>query len=76
MTVAAAAKPTARVGAGPGPGTSNPRTHTVYAVNINDDTVSALHSATDTARTATRFRASAAVTASVRCSSPESFQAS
>jgi YVTN family beta-propeller protein len=44
------AKPTARVGAGPGPGSSNPRTHSVYAVNINDDTVSVLDSARCNAR--------------------------
>jgi YVTN family beta-propeller protein len=44
------AKPTATVGAGPGPGGSNPRTHTVYSVNFNDDTLSALDSATCNAR--------------------------
>ena len=43
-------KPTATVGAGPGPGASNPRTHSVYVVNINDDTVSVLDSATCNAR--------------------------
>jgi YVTN family beta-propeller protein len=43
-------KPTARVGAGPGPGGNNPRTHSVYTVNINDDTVSVLDSATCNAR--------------------------
>jgi DNA-binding beta-propeller fold protein YncE len=43
-------QPTATVGAGPGPGASNPRTRTVYAVNTDDDTVSALSTATCNAR--------------------------
>jgi YVTN family beta-propeller protein len=43
-------KPTATVGAGPGPGASNPRTRTVYAVNIGDDTLSALSTAACNAR--------------------------
>jgi DNA-binding beta-propeller fold protein YncE len=44
------AQPTATVGAGPGPGASNPRTRTVYAVNTGDDTVSALSTAACNAR--------------------------
>ncbi len=40
------AKPTATVGSGPGPGDFNPRTHTVYVANEDDDTVSALNSRT------------------------------
>jgi YVTN family beta-propeller protein len=44
------AKPTVTTGATPGPGGSNPRTHTVYAVNVDDDTVSVLDSATCNAR--------------------------
>ena len=43
-------KPTATVGAGPGPGASNPRTRTVYAVNTGDDTLSALGTAACNAR--------------------------
>jgi len=39
------AKPTVTTGASDGPGGSNPRTHTVYAVDTDDDTVSALDSA-------------------------------
>jgi YVTN family beta-propeller protein len=44
------AKPTVTTGATPGPGGSNPRTHTVYAVNVDDDTVSVLDSAACNAR--------------------------
>ena len=39
------AKPTVTTGAADGPGGSNPRTHTVYAVDTDDDTVSVLDSA-------------------------------
>jgi DNA-binding beta-propeller fold protein YncE len=39
------AKPTVTTGASDGPGGSNPRTHTVYAVDTDDDTVSVLDSA-------------------------------
>ena len=41
---------TATVGAGPGPGASNPRTRTVYTVNTGDDTLSALSTAACNAR--------------------------
>jgi DNA-binding beta-propeller fold protein YncE len=44
------AQPTATVGVGPGPGATDPRTHSVYAVNIDDDTLSVLDSATCNAR--------------------------
>jgi DNA-binding beta-propeller fold protein YncE len=44
------AQPTATVGVGPGPGATDPRTHSVYAVNIDDDTLSVLNSATCNAR--------------------------
>ena len=45
---------TATVGAGPGPGASNPRTRTVYAINTGDDTLSALSTAACNARHHTR----------------------
>ena len=43
------AQPTAGVGASPGPGAADPASHTVYAVNFDDDTLSVLDTATCTA---------------------------
>ena len=44
------AKRTVGVGANSGPGSSDPRTHTVYAVDTGDDTLSAINSTTCNAR--------------------------
>jgi DNA-binding beta-propeller fold protein YncE len=43
------AKPTVGVGANTGPGAANPATHTAYTVNLDDDTLSVLDTATCTA---------------------------